>query len=744
MITTNKKPTLDYIALAIFFPAVIAMAIIPTLIRVTVVISDSVQMKQLFSDIDISVPGAYGFVERFSQVKGFAVAIIAVVMLALAFFCCLYLFKGIEKRSFVYVGASVVYVIMTLASALGSPYSDVAFYGIFDRAEGFFTLACYFVMFLFTMYAFKKTQNFSVIVLALMICTTVNLVIGLFQYFGNDLIKYEWFRDLVFDHRFEFELDYDVLAATQKQQMYGALYHYNYMGSFAGMIVPLFTVLAFTSKKLVYRIVTAIFALISIFMLLAGEARSGFVAVAVAAVVGIIVFARVLIRRWKITVSVLAAALVAVVGVNFATDNSVFDRIPSLLEDIGGLITPAEQTDMFANLPVREITHNKNGSVSFTTQTDVLTLTFDSESKEYVFTDAAGEVLPTEETDKGITIADEDFSGLNFELISSDEELGYSDFVGVWFNDNTESALSFYLFKEDDLHMINLETGRRDYPVNADSIGFEGKEKLGSSRGYIWSRTLPLLSKCFITGYGPDTFPFVFPQNDYLAKYYAYSEGFDITVDKPHNLYLQIFFSSGLIALIAFLAICVFYLVDCFRLYALKKTYRSEQCFGISVMLAIVGYLAAGMFNDSVVSVAPVFWILLGTGAALNTINRRMDKQECEAAAAAEKALQKEQAAAKPKPMVQVMSPNAPSVAAAPKKQIPHIDGRRPTEAEFIAAMEVLINKAKTSPDGNEPTEAQLRAIMNAALNKNAQGEQTEQPSQGKTDIEPSAEGEEN
>ena len=47
---------------------------------------------------------------------------------------------------------------------------------------------------------------------------------------------------------------------------------------------------------------------------------------------------------------------------------------------------------------------------------------------------------------------------------------------------------------------------------------------------------------------------------------------------------------------------------------------------GISVMLGIVGYLAAGMFNDSVVSVAPIFWILLGVGAALNTINRRADR----------------------------------------------------------------------------------------------------------------------
>ena len=68
--------------------------------------------------------------------------------------------------------------------------------------------------------------------------------------------------------------------------------------------------------------------------------------------------------------------------------------------------------------------------------------------------------------------------------------------------------------------------------------------------------------------------------------------------------------------------------MDCFRLYALKKNYRAEQIYGIAIMLGVVGYLAAGIFNDSVVSVAPVFWILLGTGVALNTINRRTDKAE--------------------------------------------------------------------------------------------------------------------
>ncbi len=726
MIKTSKKSTLDYMALAIFFPAVIALAIVPTLMRVNMISSDSLLMRQLFHGVKSEESGQYNYVDIFSHVKGFAVVLIAVIMLILALVCCLYLFKGIEKRSLVYVGASVVYVILTLASAIGSKYDDIVFFGMYDRAEGFFTIACYFVLFLFTMYAFKKTQNFSVVVVALMICTAVNLVIGLFQYFGNDLLNYEWFRNLVLGSEAKDELSLNTVIATQKRKMYGALYHYNYMGSFAGMIVPLFTVLAFTSKKIIYKIVTALFALISVFMLLAGEARSGFVAVAAAAVVGLIVFARVLIRRWKITVSVLAAVLALVIGANFITDNAIFARIPSLFEDVVSLIAPAEQTDLLASLPAREITHNDDGSVSFVSQTDVLNVAFDIESLEYVFTDSHGEVLNTVETEYGIMIDDEDFKGINFQFASTSDELEYSDGMFMWFNDRDDSALLFRLLKDGDIHMVDLETGRLAYPSNADAIGFEGKEKLGSSRGYIWSRTIPLLSECLVTGYGPDTFPFVFPQNDYLAKYASYNEGFYITVDKPHNMYIQIFMSSGLIALIAFLAICVFYLVDCFRLYALKKTYRSEQCFGISVMLAIVGYLAAGMFNDSVVSVAPVFWILLGTGAALNTINRRMDKEEREkeaAKAAAEASVPK-----KAEPATSTLvGIGGSAVQPAPKAAVetPRVDApkRKPTEAEFLAAMELLIKNAKSSPNGSGPSEEQLLAMLEAGMKKREQME---------------------
>lgn len=625
----KEKQSLDLSALLVFFPSVVALAIIPILMRITVVTSKLVDDIRYFRGTYSEDEKLYYMIDIYSQCKAFAVVVFAVIMLAVALLCCVYLFKRVEKRSFIYVGASVTFVLLSLASALGSSYQNVAFFGASDRAEGFFTTACYFVMFLFTMYAFKKTQNFKYIMAALMICTGINIIYGLFQYTGNNLYSYEWFTAIATDSSYRDILELNAEIIAEKGKMYGALYHYNYVGSFTGMVIPLFSVLAIYGKTILHKILYAVFAAASLFMLLASSARSGLIALAAAFIVGVIVFARVLIRRWKITVSVIAAVAVLAVGTNIALDNALFRRIPSLVNDVVDFITPSDEADLFDTLPIREITHNSDGSVSFTTQTDKLNISFDTAQKEYVFTDSAGEELTMSFNEKGYgAIDDPDFPRINFEFVSSDGNPNYNDAFYVWFDSKDYTALLFKMFNEKQIHMLDLDVGDRVIPENAEAIGFKGKEKLGSSRGYIWSRTIPLLENCIVTGYGPDNFVYAFPQNDYLAKYYAYEEGFHITVDKPHNLYLQIAVNNGIIALAAFLLICGFYLIDSLKLYALKKEYRIEQVYGISVMLGIVGYLAAGLFNDSVVSVAPVFWILLGVGAALNTINRKLDRGE--------------------------------------------------------------------------------------------------------------------
>ena len=586
-------------------------------------------------------------------------------------------------------------------------------------------------MFLFTMYAFRTSGNFKYVVIALFICTAFNGLLSILQMTGHDLVQYDWFVNLICDSEMRAK---DLTVASQSYYTYGALYNSNYMGSFTGLIIPLFTVMAMYSQKALHRILFIVFDLLAILMLIGSAARSGIVAVAAALVVGIIVFARVIIKHWKPCVIAVVSVAVVLVGANFILKNRLFARIPSLVSDAIGLFIPTsdEDSDLFDKLPLREIDVQNDGTVKLVGQETSVIMGYDKEIKNFTFSNEDGSPASTNSVltltedrfkgfsvhsyygtssvwigageagvlftinDKGdLVVADKDdnvFNDDNGNSIVSDSSTGtasaeingntvyieydsnfkrlfLSEYDGgggvtdlfyyerVRFNDESLKDVSLNIEADNtniydrDMVKLNFYTdyGRSLYfkntngyvkmihpvskttfmPENAAHIGFEGKEEIGSARGYIWSRTLPLLGNCMLIGYGPDTFTYIFPQNDVLAKYYSYAqfdEGFYVTINKAHNLYLQIFYSSGLIALLAFLGIVVFYLVDCFRLYALKREYRMEQVMGISVMLGIVGYLAAGLFNDSVVSVAPVFWILLGVGAALNIINRRADR----------------------------------------------------------------------------------------------------------------------
>lgn len=153
----------------------------------------------------------------------------------------------------------------------------------------------------------------------------------------------------------------------------------------------------------------------------------------------------------------------------------------------------------------------------------------------------------------------------------------------------------------------------------------KGRENFGSNRGYIWSRSIPILKNTIFIGTGPDTYPVVFPQNDVVGKL-NYLYGTQIIVDKPHNMYLQMGINTGMISLLAFLTLVLGYLLLNINIFWKKKDDYFDYI-NVAVVAAVSSYLVAGIANDSVISVAPIFWIILGIGISI-TISKRELKAE--------------------------------------------------------------------------------------------------------------------
>jgi O-antigen ligase len=127
-----------------------------------------------------------------------------------------------------------------------------------------------------------------------------------------------------------------------------------------------------------------------------------------------------------------------------------------------------------------------------------------------------------------------------------------------------------------------------------------------------------MILNTLIIGNGPDTYPMHFPQHDFEGKK-EFLQSEDKLVDKPHSLYLQLAISSGLPSLLAFMALIGLYVASSFQVYRNLKETDSLFGIGVGIFFGMMGYLVTMLFNDSIVSVAPVFWVLLGMGFAINT-----------------------------------------------------------------------------------------------------------------------------
>ena len=604
-----------------FIPVVCLLAIIPLIVRMVYVQPKDGRMNILFGKVNLD--------DYYSQYKSVGIIAVTVIMILLT-----YLFiqkEQIKINQYIkcYLISGGILWGMTLFSMLLSDYKEIAIWGVYDRAEGFMIWTCYMIMMFYTLYIVKDEKGYKWIIGSLIFLIMVTTVLGIFQYAGFDLlVKTKFGRLLVIPKEYR-TISETLTSDYESHKVLGTLYHYDYVGSFGAMIVPLFSVLTILAKDVKKKILFAVVTLASLFILFGSTSRAGLVGCILALLIGVVIFGKKMIHQWKITLSMGTALVGVLVIFNFMTKGSIFSRIPTLVQDAASLFMPIkEEFNYKDNLPVREIIE-EDGKVVFVLQQDELKLSYDE--SQLKFTDAQDH--PVEYTAEISQYTAEDGQNVQTESYTTIDQR-YSNIsvikqpINVFTKQEPIDAIlvtidntGYFYFSLDEtgVHALNSFSGENMEYKEAKSIGFKGKERIGSARGYIWSRTLAMLfSKNLIIGNGPDTFVAYFPQEDILAKWWAYGYT-NIIVDKPHNLYLQIASNQGVVALIAFLVLVLVYIIESLRLYAFKDKYdKAYQSMGTGIMLAVIGYLGAGFFNDSVVSVAPIFWILLGTGMAVN------------------------------------------------------------------------------------------------------------------------------
>ena len=574
----------------------IVIAVIPLIVRAS---EQNANLSQFpwFAGGDESL-------DVFLKVKGQVLVAVAAAMVLMLLFKMFLDAKFIKPPVWMYLIFG--YAGLTFISTLISNYRSFGFNGMFEQHESLWVILAYCVV---VIYAFVYAQDgygIKFVRCSLGVLAVVHSFIGISQLIGQDFWGSKLGRFLIIPSSFEgAETIRENLSFTfsgsGNHQVYLTLYNPNYVGSYAALVFPIFLVLAVFSKKMWKKIFWGLMTVINFLCATGSGSKSFLGAFAISAIFAIILFRRKLKKGWPVMVGFIviiiagAAIYFNYVGVNLLTyvkNSAAFQKNDYLLEKVE---LQSDHVDITYNGVKFGMSYESNGEVA-----NLYFIDEDGKNMEY-------EINPDSSM---VTLKDERLKGLSFEYMAAAGESGM-----YLISCNTPKG-SFSVTKTDNGYKIYTGAGKTDDIYNAPSAIIKNYDAFASGRGYIWSRTFPVFFKHLLLGTGADTFTIAFPQNDYIGRL---NGGFgNMIITKPHNLFLQVGVQSGGLALVCFLGAAVIYIIQTFKLFKKRELKGEIETFGASISLGIIGYISAGVFNDSCVALAPIYWAMLGVGFGIN------------------------------------------------------------------------------------------------------------------------------
>lgn len=579
------------------------LAFIPLIIKIAIVPTADLELQYLRSANQVN--------DIFSYHKSIAIIICAVLVVfsvALDFFAgSKFKIWGFNKLQYICIG---VFLFMVIISSIFSKYGFIVTHGVGERYESIWVLFSY-IIFMFV--ATQFCQNVSSLKwIVFGICLSALFVggLGAFQAFGLDYANTDIAKKIILGKYYADVKDFQVKFATS----YSTLYNPNCLGLYSSLMFPFFTVLAammpFKSK---FKYIFAILALISLFSLIGSDSFGGLIGTICSFTALFIIgisycfYNKKYVKAASALLAVSLIILIGFVGIYFA--NSTFkEKINHTVEIKFNINT--ESPYFYKDLAL-----NENSIILSTTAAGQIKIDYDNIEHTLTAYNNAGDVVQPliEAVENNPDTKIYNYEGLGtyqpVKIQMDNEQIIYVDSKIV------------FMFQIVDGKLVALTKKGQFVDINAPvpSVGFEGLERAASSRGYIWSRSIPVAFEHFLIGSGPDTFAFEFPQYDIVGKVRYLGDPYIIT-DKPHSIFLQQSINTGLLSLIALLVLFGSYICGALKGIVKNKSESFVWIVKIAILAGIIGYLVTGLTTDSVVSVAPVFWVILGTGIAVNKL----------------------------------------------------------------------------------------------------------------------------
>ena len=503
------------------------------------------------------------------------------------------------------------YEILVLLSTILSHHRNYGFNGVNEQFESIWIIFGYGIIMLFTFFMIKNGDDVYYIVKSLVILSFILGIVGIFQFIGFDFFSTDIGKSIITPEKYS-DLSKNIKAYFEGNMVYMTLYNPNYAGVFCAMLLAVVAALIYVTQSKIYKLVCGI-TLVLLVLCGYGTRSTAFLISCICSVFIAILFYAfnfnkfgtklklIILKHYKVSMSVFIMVLVLGAAlVVYKIDVLSTDVENSRLQDI--IVTDDNISFVF-------------GDNALNTKFE-----FSDESIEFYFEDVNGTELKHEmQTDNMIHILDDRFRDIHFTIAQG--EKAYTLVAMIKQPDTNEYMPFQFADTKEGYRYINIY-GKEDAIEAAETAVFQNVPRLASGRGYIWSRSIPMLKDTLILGKGADSFVFEFPHNDYVGRFNA--DFYDVLVTKPHNLYLQIAIQYGCIAMICFMAICIIYLAQSFRIYFnINNDINHLKIIGFSIMISVITYLISGLVNDTSVTITPLFWILLGMGLKVNNLVRK-------------------------------------------------------------------------------------------------------------------------
>lgn len=599
---TKNTITIDYenkrLSTFYFLPLLMIVGFVPLIVH-----GNLIEMKGTIQSLYWT--GQQNHVDFFSFSK--AQWIVALTFISLIFYVVLYKFKRLPfknlKQYYIPLG---IYALFVIISTIFSKDKLTAVWGFVDMYQGVFVLISYVLLTFMAINFINNSKDIDLFKKAFLFLIIAEGILGVGQYFGFDLFQTSFGKSLIRPFGYDMDLSFSFGPKT----IYGTMFNTNFVGSFATLMLPLSIAFLLTAKTKKLKTASAIAVILALFTWVGCNSRAGYMGIAVSALVSVWLFRKVMIKHWKGSVALLVLFVILIVGLNFASGGALVNRIKTLniAKQLEEIKAQNENSLKFEDIILAKDT--------FAIKTNRETLNFKVDGNKLLFMDENNNELIINNNGNEITINDERYSNYLILIPNS--------YPGVTVNAYGK-VIHFYVSQES--VKILGSGGRLTEPKSSPFYQpLKGLETIGSNRGYEWGATIPMLKDYVIIGSGPDNFPIAFNQDDFIAKLNLVDFDANIVVDKPHNMYLQTAINTGVISLLATIAVFGIYIISSLKLYHKISFTNPDEIIGGACLLSVIGYLSAAMFNDSVNSVAPLFWLILGIGISINfMLKKRID-----------------------------------------------------------------------------------------------------------------------